>query len=72
MARKGKTLFTESGRGEKVRIVPWLQDFSMRVTYGPEQVGEQIDAARAMHAKGFMLWNANGVYTPDVLLHSSS
>jgi hypothetical protein len=63
--------FDTQTHGEKVRIVPWLQDFSLRVTYGPEQVGQQIDAARAMHAKGFLLWNPEGLYTPGVLLHSS-
>jgi hypothetical protein len=63
--------FNTQTHGEKVRIVPWLQDFSMRVTYGSEQVGEQIDAARAMHAKGFLLWNPEGIYTSGALLHTS-
>jgi hypothetical protein len=63
--------FNRQTRGENVRIVPWLQDFSLKVNYGPEQVGEQIDAARAMHAKGFLLWNPTGLYTPGALLHSS-
>ena len=35
------------------------------------EVDEMIDAARAMHAKGFLLWNAEGISTPGVLLHSS-
>jgi len=63
--------FNRTVRGEKARIVPWLQDFTIKLNYGLEQVGEQIDAARAMHAGGFLLWNANGVYTSGVLLHSS-
>ena len=63
--------FNRTVRGEKVRIVPWLQDFTIKLAYGLEQVGEQIDAARAMHAGGFLLWNANGVYTPGALLHAS-
>ena len=63
--------FNAQTRGEKVRIVPWLQDFTISVDYGPEQVGEQIDAARAMHAKGFLLWNPTGTYTSGVLLHAS-
>jgi hypothetical protein len=54
-----------------VRIVPWLQDFTINVGYGLEQVGEQIDAARAMHAKGFLLWNPTGIYTYGALQHSS-
>jgi hypothetical protein len=63
--------FDNQTRGEKVRIVAWLQDFSERVSYGAEQVAEQIDAARAMHAKGFLLWNPEGIYTSGVLLHTS-
>ncbi|HST25756.1 MAG TPA: putative glycoside hydrolase [Gaiellaceae bacterium] len=63
--------FNNQTRGEKVRIVPWLQDFSLKVNYGLEQVGEQIDAARAMHERGFLLWNAQGLYTSGVLAHSS-
>jgi hypothetical protein len=63
--------FNRQVRGEKARIVPWLQDFSIRVNYGPEQVGEQIDAARTMHTGGFMLWNAEGLYTNGVLAHKT-
>ena len=63
--------FNRQTRGEKVRITPWLQDFTIKIAYGAEQVGEQIDAARTMHAHGFLLWNPNGVYTQDVLKHSS-
>jgi hypothetical protein len=63
--------FNRTVRGEKVRIVPWLQDFTIKLTYGIEQIGEQIDAARTMHAGGFLLWNANGVYTPGALQHTS-
>jgi hypothetical protein len=63
--------FNRQVRGEKVRIVPWLQDFTIKYTYGLEQVGEQIDAARTMHAKGFLLWNPSGDYTTNALLHPS-
>jgi hypothetical protein len=63
--------FNRQTRGEKVEIVPWLQDFTIKVGYGLEQVGEQIDAARAMHAKGFLLWNPSGIYTYGALEHTS-
>jgi len=63
--------FDRQTRGEKVRITPWLQDFTIKVSYGLEQVGEQIDAARAMHANGFLLWNAEGLYTSGALQHTS-
>ncbi|HZR93604.1 MAG TPA: putative glycoside hydrolase [Gaiellaceae bacterium] len=64
--------FRRQTRGEQVRLVPWLQDFTLRVPYGPEQVVEQIDAARTMGAAGFMLWNPEGVYTAGVLARGSS
>ena len=63
--------FNRQTRGEKVRIVPWLQDFTIKYSYGLEQVGEQIDAARTMHAKGFLLWNPSGEYTSNALEHRS-
>ncbi len=56
-------------RGEKVKLVAWLQDFSINRTYGLEEVAEQIDAARAMHAAGFLLWNPVGLYTKNALDH---
>ena len=46
-----------------VRIVPWLQDFSLSRTYGLDEVTDQVTAARRAKAGGFMLWNPLGVYT---------
>jgi hypothetical protein len=48
-------------------LVPWLQDFSLYRTYTPRDVAAQIQAARALHTGGFMLWNAAGVYTAKEL-----
>jgi hypothetical protein len=48
-----------------------LQDFTISYRYGKDEVAEQIDAARAMHAAGFLLWNPSGVYTQNALAHSS-
>jgi hypothetical protein len=59
--------FRRSLRGRKALLVPWLQDFSLGRTYGRAEVQQQIDAARRSGAAGFMLWNAEGVYTLDVL-----
>jgi hypothetical protein len=54
-------------RGERARIVPWLQDFSLRRPYGLAEVADQVAAARRAHVKGFMLWNPLGVYTQEAL-----
>jgi len=51
----------------RARIVPWLQDFSIRHTYGPLEVEDQVAAARRQHVAGFMLWNPEGVYTSEAL-----
>jgi len=53
--------------GRKTMLVPWLQDFSLRRTYTLADVQDQIQAARLEHVKGFMLWNAGGVYTVKAL-----
>ncbi len=54
------------GRG-RARIVPWIQDFSLGRTYTLFEVRQQIDAARAAGAAGFLLWNPRGVYTTEAL-----
>jgi hypothetical protein len=55
----------------KTMLVPWLQDFSYGRTYGLADVKEQIEAARLMGARGYLLWNPLGVYTPGALAPSS-
>ena len=54
-------------RGHDVLIVPWVQDFSFSVPYELEEVRAQIEAARIAGAKGYMLWNAEGLYTDGAL-----
>jgi hypothetical protein len=46
------------------RIVPWLQDFSLRVTYGPKEVCAQVKGARAEGVTEWILWDPNVTYTP--------
>jgi hypothetical protein len=57
-------------RGNDVLVVPWVQDFSFTVPYGLDEVRAQVDAARLSGAKGYMLWNAEGVYTDGALAAS--
>ncbi|HLG09457.1 MAG TPA: putative glycoside hydrolase [Gaiellaceae bacterium] len=54
-------------RGRDTLLVPWVQDFSFTTPFGLEEVRAQIDAARLSGAKGFMLWNAEGLYTDGAL-----
>ncbi len=55
--------FKSEIRGSGAQLVPWVQDWS----YRPEQVMQQIRAARLQGAKGFLLWNASGIYTKSAL-----
>jgi hypothetical protein len=55
--------FNRELEGRKTRIVPWLQDFSYGRAYDVDDVKEQIDAAAAAGASGFLLWNAAGEYS---------
>jgi hypothetical protein len=59
--------FRDKLTGRKAKLIPWLQDFSLGRTYTLSDVQDQIQAARLEHVKGFMLWNAAGVYTAKAL-----
>jgi hypothetical protein len=59
--------FRKAIRGTDAQLVPWVQDFSFTRRYGLAEVRAQIDAARVSGAKGYMLWNAEGVYTSGAL-----
>jgi hypothetical protein len=54
--------FKRDVAGSGARLVPWLQDFSLGVSYGPKQVKQQIAAAHADGVNEFLLWNAGAVY----------
>jgi hypothetical protein len=54
--------------GRHTMLIPWLEDFSLTSTRRPpEEVRAQVEAARRYHAKGFLLWNPEGIYTEEVL-----
>ena len=59
--------FRRALHAARIPIVPWLQDFSLARPYTLIEVSDQIAAARRQHAKGFLLWNPEGVYTDDAL-----
>ena len=72
-ARPGTTVayslrdFRKKLQGRKAKLIPWLQDFSLGRSYSLADVQDQIQNARLEHVKGFMLWNAAGLYTVKAL-----
>jgi hypothetical protein len=59
--------FQHDVTGTPARLVPWLQDFSLGVAYGPTQVRAQIAAARRNGIDEFLLWDPNVTYTSAAL-----
>lgn len=54
----------------KKKLRPWLQDFSYGpgIPYGAKEVRAQIQATIDYGASGWLLWNANNVFTEPALL----
>jgi hypothetical protein len=67
IVRRSLADFARDVRGTGARIVPWLQDFSLGVAYGPEQVRAQIRAARDEGMPEFVLWDPAVTYTAGAL-----
>jgi hypothetical protein len=59
--------FQRDTRNTGARVVPWLQDFTLGVTYGPAEVRAQIDAAGHDGIHEFILWDPSVTYTADAL-----
>ena len=49
--------------GTNTAIVPWLQDFTLRVEYGSKEVKAQIDAAADIGIFDWLLWDPTVTYT---------
>jgi hypothetical protein len=62
------TDFRRQVKGSRAQLVPWVQDWN----YAPEQVLAQIAAARLQGSKGYLLWNASGLYTKAALAPASA
>jgi peptidoglycan/xylan/chitin deacetylase (PgdA/CDA1 family) len=63
--------FNRDTRNTGARIVPWLQDFTLGVSYGPAEVRAQIDAARRVGIREFLLWDPLVTYTSDALARNA-
>lgn len=48
-------------------LVPWLQDFSLGLPYGPDEVRAQIEAAERQGVRGWLLWDPYVTYTVEAL-----
>jgi hypothetical protein len=59
--------FEKDVRGTGARVVPWIQDFSLGVHYGPAQVGAEIEAAHDAGIDEYLLWDPAVTYTGSAL-----
>jgi hypothetical protein len=59
--------FQKEVRGTGARVVPWLQDFSLGVDYGPDQVRAEIAGAHEAGIDEFLLWDPAVTYTAAAL-----
>ena len=59
--------FQAAVSGTGARLVPWIQDFSLGVDYGPEEVRAQIRAAQDAGVNEFLLWDPEVTYTGGAL-----
>ncbi|MEJ5186038.1 MAG: putative glycoside hydrolase [Candidatus Geothermincolales bacterium] len=59
--------FKKKLEGTGCRLRPWLQDFTMKVHYGAEQVRAQIKACYDLGIEEWLLWNPNSEYTTSAL-----
>ncbi|MFJ6214904.1 putative glycoside hydrolase [Streptomyces sp. NPDC092296] len=59
--------FARKTKGSEAQVMPWLQDFSLGVHYGPQEVHEEIRAAADDGMQSFLLWNAGAKYQGDAL-----
>ncbi|MFD3743090.1 putative glycoside hydrolase [Nocardia sp. NPDC058633] len=50
--------FKAATAGTGAKLAPWLQDFSLGVSYGDAELRAQIDATRDAGIDSFFLWNA--------------
>ncbi len=67
IVRRSLADFQRLVRDSDTQIMPWLQDFSLGVTYGPARVRAQIRAAHDAGSDSFLLWNAAARYTAAAL-----
>jgi peptidoglycan/xylan/chitin deacetylase (PgdA/CDA1 family) len=63
--------FAKKVKGTGARVVPWLQDFSLAVDYGPTEVAAQVKAAKDAGVDEFLLWDPLVTYDADGLARNA-
>ncbi len=53
--------------GAPSKLRPWLQDFSLKITYTPDMVRRQIDACERMGVNQWLLWDPDCSYSEAAL-----
>jgi len=59
--------FGKAMSGGNAQLRPWLQDFSLKVTYTPDMVRRQIDACTEAGIKQWLLWDPECTYSESAL-----
>jgi hypothetical protein len=63
--------FKKKISGSSASLRPWLQDFTLRVTYTPDMVRAQINACEKAGVKQWLLWDPQCTYTEQALKKQS-
>ncbi len=59
--------FQKKLEGTSCKLRPWLQDFSLRLTYGAAEVQAQIRACYELGINEWLLWDPNCTFTESAL-----
>ncbi len=67
---RSEALASSTGQSKieyKNKMRPWLQDFGLRVSYGPAEVRAQIKATNDVGLTSWILWSPSNKYTVSAL-----
>jgi len=53
----------ERSQGQDCLIIPWVQAFGLKIDYQPQDINQQIAAARSLGLQGYLCWNARNDYS---------
>jgi hypothetical protein len=67
IVKKSLADFVEAVDGTGATLVPWIQDFSLGMTYGEQEVRDQLEAAAELGTSGWVVWDPRVTYTVAAL-----